>query len=407
FLENKVIHKIISLVHTLWLTNLGDKRKNNNPSQENRKLLPIQLVNEFLCVLVALIKHIRANTDVARLAELLSTLSSVLQYRAGVVEAFRDMRRFTVNASVLSSRELLLLLHRWSLVSADLQLQQDLQALAHKYQHKELLKNIKDKNKAPASCPGHPRKRSEVAEDDTAADVAVSELEQCREHLNSILAHWDPGLAAPPCTQQGDTLGAAGAGAEAGAVTCASILVVTKLLLRSLAGQSPLGEQRVSPVLRWLQSRVLPHPEAARELLGDGALRTGLLRLHTRLCQAGGAPGGLCGQLGALSSIMLQLLEQRGPPGPCHGLVASLCPPAALQQDAHETAVSVFLTSIYVGDTWLGAQQPDLFLTHARLVCSSADWELQGDRDTRKQGEETLVSLCKKIWLHQGNNAGD
>uniref|UniRef100_A0A8D2MPG9 URB1 ribosome biogenesis 1 homolog n=1 Tax=Zonotrichia albicollis TaxID=44394 RepID=A0A8D2MPG9_ZONAL len=148
FLENKVIHKIISLVHTLWLTNLGDKRQNKNRSQENRKLLPIQLVNEFLCVLVALIKHIRANTELARLAELFSTLSSVLQYRAGVVEAFRDMRRFTVNASVLSSRELLLLLHRWSLVSTDLQLQQDLQALAHKYQHKELLSKRKGHGKA-------------------------------------------------------------------------------------------------------------------------------------------------------------------------------------------------------------------------------------------------------------------
>ncbi|XP_058679879.1 nucleolar pre-ribosomal-associated protein 1 [Ammospiza caudacuta] len=409
FLENKMINKIISLVHMLWQTNLGDKRKNKNPSQENRKLLPIQLVNEFLCVLVALIKHIRANTEPARLAELLGTLSSVLQYRAGVVEAFGDMRRFTLNASVLSSRELLLLLHRWSLVSADLQLQQDLQALAHKYQHEELLKNIQDKNKAPASRPayGHPRKRSEAAEDDAAADVAASELEKCREHLNSILAHWDPGLAAPPRARPGDTLGAAGAGGEAGAVTRASVLVVAKLLLRSLAGQSPLGEQHVSPVLRWLQSRVLPHPEAARELLGDGALRRGLLQLHARLCQASGAPGGLCGQLGALSSIMLQLMEQQGPPGPCRGLLASLCPPAAPQRDARETAVSVFLTSIYVGDTWLGAQQPDLFLTHARLVCSSADWELQGDRDTRKQGEETLVSLCKKIWLHQGNNAGD
>ncbi|KAL9867510.1 nucleolar pre-ribosomal-associated protein 1 isoform 2-T2 [Geothlypis trichas] len=71
FLENKVIHKIISLVHTLWLTNSGDKRQTKNPSQEKRKLLPIQLVNEFLCVLVALIKHIRAGTELARLAELM------------------------------------------------------------------------------------------------------------------------------------------------------------------------------------------------------------------------------------------------------------------------------------------------------------------------------------------------
>lgn len=59
FLENKVINKIISLLHTLWLTNLGDKREKKNQSQEKRKLLPIQLVNEFLYVLVTFIKPIR------------------------------------------------------------------------------------------------------------------------------------------------------------------------------------------------------------------------------------------------------------------------------------------------------------------------------------------------------------
>lgn len=81
----------------------------------------------------------RTDVDVAKLAEFLSTLTSVLEYRAVVVEAFREMRRFTVNDSVLSARELLLLLHKWSLVSKDLQLQEDLQALAQKCQNKELL----------------------------------------------------------------------------------------------------------------------------------------------------------------------------------------------------------------------------------------------------------------------------
>ncbi|XP_032914852.1 nucleolar pre-ribosomal-associated protein 1-like isoform X2 [Catharus ustulatus] len=129
FLEDKVINKIISLLHTLWLTNLGDKRENKNQLQEKRKLLPIQLVNEFL-----------TNVDVARLTEFLSTLRSVLESRAIVGEAFREMRRFMANDSILSSRELLLLLlHEWSLVSKDLQLQEELQALAQRCQNTELL----------------------------------------------------------------------------------------------------------------------------------------------------------------------------------------------------------------------------------------------------------------------------
>ncbi|OWK50132.1 hypothetical protein RLOC_00009490 [Lonchura striata] len=48
-----------------------------------------------------------------------------------------------------------------------------------------------------------------------------------------------------------------------------------------------------------------------------------------------------------------------------------------------------------------------MLLTHVILICTSADYELQGDSDTRKQGEETVMSLCKKIWLHQGINSGD
>ncbi|XP_064263260.1 nucleolar pre-ribosomal-associated protein 1 [Passer domesticus] len=409
FLENKVINKITSLVHTLWLTNTGVKREKKNQSQENRKLLPIQLVNEFLCVLVTLIKHIQTNVDLARLTELFGTLSSVLEYRAVVVEAFREMRRFTVNDSVLSSTELLLLLHKWSLVSKDLQLQEDLQALAQKYQNKELLKNIKDTNKPQGSSHvfRHTRKRIEVEDDDTAADVKEAELEKCREHLNSILAHWDPVFPAPPSTQGGETLRAGAPGGEAVPVTCASIQVVTKWLVRSLAGQSSLGEQDVSPVLRWLRDRVLPQPAAVREMLRDEALRNNLFKLYTRLCQASSSSAGLSRQLGGLSSVMLQLMEEQGVSSTFHELVKSLCLSATVEEDVDKTAVSVFLTSIYVGDMWLGAREPNMLLTHVRLVCTSADYDLQGDSETPKQREETLMSLCKKIRLHQGNSSGD
>lgn len=49
------------------------------------------------------------------------------------------MSRFTVNDSVLSNKDILLLLHKWSVIEKDLQLQDDVQTLAQKYQIKELL----------------------------------------------------------------------------------------------------------------------------------------------------------------------------------------------------------------------------------------------------------------------------
>lgn len=64
------------------------------------------------------------------------------------------------------------------------------------------------------------------------------------------------------------------------------------------------------------------------------------------------------------------------------------------------TAVCVFLTSVYIGDIWLGAQEPDMLITHVKLICSSTDDGLNdGDLETHKQGEKTIMSLCKPLYL--------
>lgn len=86
-----------------------------------------------------LFSFLRTNLDLVKLTQFFSTLNSVLEYRAIVVEAFKDMSRFTVNDSVLSNKEILLLLHKWSIIEKDLELQDDVQTLAQKYQIKELL----------------------------------------------------------------------------------------------------------------------------------------------------------------------------------------------------------------------------------------------------------------------------
>nr|XP_045005355.1 nucleolar pre-ribosomal-associated protein 1 isoform X2 [Jaculus jaculus] len=66
FLETQLLSNVISLLHTLWVTNLGDKgmEEESRPpqqagSREPRKLLALHLVNEFLYVLITLTKHLR------------------------------------------------------------------------------------------------------------------------------------------------------------------------------------------------------------------------------------------------------------------------------------------------------------------------------------------------------------
>lgn len=80
----------------------------------------------------------------AQLTSFFGALESVLRYRATVVQAFKDMNRFTVNETVLSTKDVLILLHKWSLIERDARLQDDLRAAIEKYQVKELLSECQD-----------------------------------------------------------------------------------------------------------------------------------------------------------------------------------------------------------------------------------------------------------------------
>ncbi|XP_025959367.2 nucleolar pre-ribosomal-associated protein 1 isoform X2 [Dromaius novaehollandiae] len=403
FLENKMLNKIISLVQALWVTNLGGKRKSKKEPQGNRKFLPIQFVNEFLYVLITLVKHIRTNLDLAKLTQFLSTLNSVLGYRAVVVEAFKEMNRFTVNDSVLSNKEILLLLHKWSVVEKDLQVQDDVQCLAQKYRIKELLKNIKEKNKSQASFNGyhHIRKKNEIErEDDADADLKASELQKCRAHLNSIFSRWEPVFPALPTKHPEEPLKFVDLEDEAVSLTCASIYIVTKWLIKSMVEHS-LNMQNVLLTLQWLQKCVLPHPEAVQEILGDATLRNNIFKFYTQICEARNGTAGYLKELCLFSSIMLHLMDAQGlTNNSFHELVKTLCLSAMTEEDENQKAVCVFLTSVYIGDIWLGAQEPDMLITHVKLIYSSTDDKLNDDdMETHKQGEETIMSLCKTLYL--------
>lgn len=80
----------------------------------------------------------------AQLTSFFAALNSVLRYRATVMQAFKDMNRFTVNETVLSTRDVLVLLHKWSLLERDVKLQEDLRSAIEKYQVRELLSECRD-----------------------------------------------------------------------------------------------------------------------------------------------------------------------------------------------------------------------------------------------------------------------
>nr|XP_010955140.2 nucleolar pre-ribosomal-associated protein 1 [Camelus bactrianus] len=102
FLETPLLSNVISLLHTLWVTNLGDRgaEVGEQPprslgSQEPPKLLALHLVNEFLYVLLVLLKHLRPTLASTQLTSFFETLDSVLRYRATVLQAFKDLKRIS------------------------------------------------------------------------------------------------------------------------------------------------------------------------------------------------------------------------------------------------------------------------------------------------------------------------
>ena len=75
----------------------------------------------------------------SQLTGFFGALDSVLRYRATALQASKDVNRLTVTATVLSARDVLVLLHRWNLVERDVRLQEGLRAAAEKCQVRELL----------------------------------------------------------------------------------------------------------------------------------------------------------------------------------------------------------------------------------------------------------------------------
>uniref|UniRef100_A0AC11DV62 URB1 ribosome biogenesis homolog n=1 Tax=Ovis aries TaxID=9940 RepID=A0AC11DV62_SHEEP len=385
FLETELLSNLISLLHTLWVTTLGNREVEPGAqppckpgSQKPPKLLALHLVDEFLYVLLVLTKHLRPTLASAQLTGFFGALDSVLRYRATVLQAFKDMNRLTVNATVLSTRDVLVLLHKWSLLERDVRLQEDLRAAAEKCQVRELLKMLKEKNKPDSQAKGLRARKRRHGEVEEAADpkLLASTLEACRGLLRSILTHWGPEFpsADPECEDPGPV----------GVVTS----LVAGWVLRSAAG-STLGRADMAGLLGWLQSHVLPRPAVVAELLHDSTVTSGLFRLYSRFCGAAEPEDRLPGLFNA---VLLRLVAARGAAGSPLQPVLEAVHLSSLdtEEDADTQAAAAFLVSLYIKDIWLGAQRPDTLLSHVRMVLDAVENSGGGD-------EEAIVRLCRDI----------
>ncbi|XP_010606935.1 nucleolar pre-ribosomal-associated protein 1 isoform X3 [Fukomys damarensis] len=396
FLETQLLSNLISLLHTLWVTNLGAKGvegesqlPNQPSSQEPRKLLPLHLVTEFLYVLLALVKHLRPTLASAQLSSFFETLDSVLRYRATVLQAFKGMGRFTVNETMLSTKDALVLLHKWSLIKRDMKLQEDLRAAIESCRIRDLMKMLKEKNRPLVSARaralrGRKRRPWEAKEETAQPELAASTEEQCHALLRSILTHWGPVIPSPEPSQD-----QAMPESEASSPALAAASLVASWVLRSVA-ESPLSRAEAVGLLGWLKSHILPQSAVVANLLGDGAVRRSLFELYSRLCSAEGLAGPMHDAAFLFNTVMLQLVAAQGHAGsPFHQMLEALCTSSVQEENGTIRASAGFLVSMYIKDLWLGARRPDALLTHAQMVCEATE-----DSPSK---EEAIAVLCSDI----------
>ncbi|XP_006153927.1 nucleolar pre-ribosomal-associated protein 1 isoform X2 [Tupaia chinensis] len=398
FLETPLLSQVISLLHTLWTTNLGDKAEGQGPppgqpsSQESPKLLALHLVNEFLYVLVVLTRHLRPTLASTQLTSFFGTLESVLRYRATVIQAFKDMNRFTVNETVLSTKDILVLLYKWSLIKRDLKLQEDLTTAIEQCQVRELMKMLKDKSKpvllARAKGPWGRKRRPGEAEETADPELQASSLEKCKGFLRSILTHWGPVIPSPEPAQEPSDEARPESGVPSPAH--ATTTLVVSWVLRSVAEQ-PLSRPEAAGLLGWLKSHILPHPEVVADLLRNSAVKSGIFKLYSQLCGTEGLAGPTQDVACLFNTVMLQLVAAQGQEGsPLQLAMETLCYSSQSEKDKVTQASAAFLVSLYIKDMWLGAQQPDTLLTHIQTVCNAAE-------DMPSGKEEAIIVLCKDI----------
>ncbi|XP_049713737.1 nucleolar pre-ribosomal-associated protein 1 isoform X2 [Elephas maximus indicus] len=402
FLETRLLSSVISLVHTLWMTNLGDRvvEPESQPpckpgSQEPPKLLALHLIDEFLYVLIALVKHLRPTLDPAQVTSFFSALDSVLRYRATVMRAFKEMNRFTVNERMLATKDVLILLHKWSLIGRDTKLQEDLKTVAEKHQVRELTKMIKEKNKpiglARSKGPRGRKRRPGEAGETAAPELKAASLDTCRELLRSVLTHWEPVFPGPEPSQEPED----GATPESSALHATASLVAN-WVLRTVAKHPPSGS-RAARLLGWLKSYILPQPVVVADLLRDGSVRSGLFKLYSRLCGAEGLVGPAQGLACLFNTVMMQLVATQGPMGsPFHLAIEALCLTSLTDEDEATRAAAAFLVSLYIKDLWLGTLRPDTLLDHVRMLHDAAE-EAPSCGDGSQAPEGAVLLLCKDI----------
>ncbi|KAL2096575.1 hypothetical protein ACEWY4_008723 [Coilia grayii] len=405
FVSPRLLSTVVDLAHTLWFTNLGQKDSRTEESssatedkgkpQSATKCLPLPLINEFLCVLLSVIKHLRtAGVKAPQLKPFLQTLSSVLTHRGMAMGAYSEAGWLTLKPPLLSSSDVLPLLHRWAMLAQDTTLLAALQTLATTCQLKDLLGAGRERGRARGST--HQQASRSRAEEQVEADVESEKrdqslLEECKAHLRNIFTHWEPQTSATASTtSQTNPKVPQTDSREPVCPSHATASLLIKWMLRTLAS-TPYDGSSVLSFSKWVHRVALPHRGIITALMADVGVKLDFLRLYHSTCECGDPAQCITRTetLGLFTDIMMQLLEAQGvPEGTLHQAVVTASLPKPTDDHTRREA-GLHLLSLYIHELWSGVESAELFLMHVRLVTS--------DQGQLKNLRSPVVDMCREI----------
>ncbi|XP_014875164.1 nucleolar pre-ribosomal-associated protein 1 [Poecilia latipinna] len=393
-LTQQTVSAIIDLLHTLWFTSLGQKEKKvggNGATLSTEeeplclvKCLPLPLISEFLCVAVAISRHLRLGVKAAQLSLFVQTLGSVLVHRGSALHVNKQADRLTLHPQPLSSTETLSLLFCWASLSHNSIILAQVQALSEKHKIKELMGVGKHKVRSKGRLTFERTRDGTASEDSKTVEQEESLLTGCRVHLSSVFVYWQPvlQLSEPPSAQPGGKL-------DARQLACDTTHLLTKWSLRWLV-EDGYDENRTKDFLTWLEKAVIKHREIVDVLMLDPGVKADLLQLFHDTFEAPSRASTETCQF--FTNIMIRLLEMRGQLPELHRVIVSAC---MTDQDPSRHEPGLFLLSLYIHELLSGSSSADLFLSHVTLVTRAQRKRQKGSKSTRIQ--TAIGAICSEI----------
>ncbi|KAL1260021.1 hypothetical protein QQF64_007848, partial [Cirrhinus molitorella] len=395
FFDSKLLSSVIELLHALWFTNLGDKKSkpevNNTTSEQPQtsgKCLPLPIINEFLCTLLTIIRHLGSGVNALQMKAFLHTLFSVLLHCGTALNAHKEAGWLTLHPQKLSCPEVLSLLQLWATLTRDASLLAALQTLVNKHKIKELIGSGREKGQGKCHSAKHAQYRMEKqteAVDGQGEKLEQAVLDECKPLLRNILIHWEPKQKEVSCSKpEPFTMDKP----ESSNLDDATACLILKWALKTLT-EIPYDDSSTLAILKWVVRIILPRTSTVDAILMDESIRKDFLRLYHQTCDhtAEEHPSAL-DTLQLFSKVMVHLLEAHSTSlNGIHQTVLRTCLPTNTDDCAKQES-GLKLLSLYIYELWSGAQSPDLLLTHARLLCN---------RTGIKKPKSHILHMCKDI----------